>query len=111
MAFLGLDFFGSGGAARMRLAAASKLMPFNLKSMAFDIFSLYLTALYHFAFRINSKKSNSLLEKKPSDAHPQNSTADNCPFNNQCQFEIGFSRRLIHWRKLAGKNVGRVFEN
>jgi hypothetical protein len=35
-AFLGLDFL-IGGAERMRLAACSKLTPFNLKSMALGI--------------------------------------------------------------------------
>ena len=36
---------GKGGAARMRLTASSNVTPFNLRSIAFAIFSLYLPKL------------------------------------------------------------------
>jgi hypothetical protein len=59
--FLGLVLAGLDGAGtdKIILTASSNLTPCNLKSFAGSGMAnlLYLAALYHFAFRINSKKS------------------------------------------------------
>jgi hypothetical protein len=58
----GLAFFGSGGAARMRLAAYSKLTPFSLKSMALGIFCFNFSCAHFATFPSASKgKSQNLL--------------------------------------------------